>query len=45
MVFKLAESAQNCLQTVKAAHLVALLRTAARTEHGQLVERHEPSAA
>ena len=45
MAFKLVESAQARWRTVKAPHLVALVRTAARTERGQLVESRESSAA
>ncbi|WP_079142881.1 IS256 family transposase [Streptomyces noursei] len=39
MVFKLVESAQQRWRAVNAPHLVALVRTGARFERGQLVER------
>jgi len=39
MVFKLIESAQARWRAVSAPHLVALVRTGARFERGQLVER------
>ncbi len=45
MVFKLVESAQQRWRAVNALHLVALVRTGARFERGQLVERPELSAA
>ncbi|WRZ91621.1 hypothetical protein OHB54_22610 [Streptomyces sp. NBC_01007] len=44
MAFELVESAQTRRQTVKAPHLVAPVRTGARVEHGQLIERRRSSA-
>ncbi|MFH9043514.1 hypothetical protein ACH4FA_29760 [Streptomyces sp. NPDC017966] len=41
MVFKLIESAQARRRTITGAHLVPLVRTGARFENGQLVEREE----
>lgn len=39
MVFKLVESAQARRRAVTGAHLVALVRTGAKSENGVLVER------
>lgn len=44
MVFKLVESAQARWRAVSGTHLVALVRTGARFERGQLVERPEALA-
>ncbi|MFE5088678.1 hypothetical protein ACFRFN_52150, partial [Streptomyces mirabilis] len=44
MVFKLVESAQARWRAITGAHLVALVRTGARFERGQLVERKELAA-
>jgi hypothetical protein len=43
MAFKLIESAQARWRTVNAPHLVALVRSGARFENGQLVERPDES--
>ncbi|TDB84697.1 IS256 family transposase [Actinomadura sp. 7K534] len=45
MAFKLIESAQTRWRAVNAPHLVALVRTGARFERGELVERPEGAAA
>lgn len=45
MVFKLVESVQTRWRAITRAHLVALVRTGARFENGQLVERSEATAA
>ncbi|WP_420710829.1 transposase [Streptomyces sp. MUSC 125] len=45
MVFKLVESAQQRWRAVNAPHLVALVRSGARFERGQLVERPKAVAA
>jgi hypothetical protein len=48
MAFKLIESAQDRWRAVNAPHLVALVRTGARSVNGELVERpdeHAPSTA
>jgi hypothetical protein len=45
MAFKLIQSAQDHWRMVNAPHLVALVRTGARFEHGVLVERPEAAAA
>jgi transposase-like protein len=44
MVFKLVESAQARWRAITGAHLVPLVRTGARFERGQLVERKELAA-
>jgi putative transposase len=45
MVFKLVESTQQRWRAVNAPHLVSLVRTGARFEHGHLVERPEAQVA
>lgn len=45
MVFKLVESAQTRWRSVTGAHLVALLRSGARSENGVFIERLENTAA
>jgi hypothetical protein len=45
MVFKLVESAQQRWRAVNAPHLVALARSGARFERGQLIERPETRVA
>jgi hypothetical protein len=45
MVFKLVESVQHRWRAVNAPHLVALVRTGARFERGELLERPETLAA
>lgn len=45
MVFELVESAQEWWRAVNAPHLVPLVRTGARFEGGQLVERPQTTAA
>ncbi|WP_308354085.1 hypothetical protein [Streptomyces sp. NP-1717] len=44
MVFNLAESAQARWRAITGAHLVSLVRTSARFENGDLVEREEQAA-
>jgi hypothetical protein len=45
MVLKLVESAQTRRRVVNAPHLVAFVRSGARFERGQLVERPQEVAA
>lgn len=42
---KLVESARNRRRAITGAHLVALVRSGARSENGALVERDEAVAA
>lgn len=45
MVFKLVESAQARWPVINGSHLVPLVRSGARFERGQLVERPAPAVA
>lgn len=45
MMYKLVESAQDCLREITGAHLVTLVRSGAKFENGVLVKRKEIAAA
>lgn len=45
MVFKLVDSAQARWRSVNAPHLVVLIRSEARFDRAQIMERHEAPAA